>query len=132
MTSLTDSREGTILAVSGSLRRSSINSAVLRAAAAAARDCAVVVIDDSVRGLPHFDPDLETKPPEPVLRFRAACEGAVGVLLAVPEYTWATRLVQERAGLGCRKWLPVPQADDRSRRRRRAAARMPATHLTSC
>ena len=117
MTSPTDSREGTILAVSGSLRRSSIYSAVLRAAAAAARDCAVVVIDNSVRGLPHFDPDLETKPPEPVLRFRAACEGAVGVLLAGPEYPFrATRLVQEHAGLGCRKWLPVPQADDRSRR----------------
>jgi chromate reductase, NAD(P)H dehydrogenase (quinone) len=80
---------GTILAISGSLRRSSINSAVLRAAAvAAARDGAVVVIDDSVRELPHFDPDLETGPPEPVLRFRAACEEAAGVLLAVPEYTF--------------------------------------------
>jgi chromate reductase len=77
-----------ILAISGSLRRSSINSAVLRAAAAAARDGAVVVIDDSVRELPHFDPDLETGPPEPVLRFRAACEEAAGVLLAVPEYTF--------------------------------------------
>src|SRR6266516_967661 len=78
-----------ILAISGSLRRSSINCAVLRAAAsAAARDGAMVVIDDSVRGLPHFDPDLETEPPEPVLRFRAACEEAAGVLLAVPEYTF--------------------------------------------
>jgi chromate reductase len=87
---MTSARQsGTILAISGSLRRSSINSAVLRAAAAAAaRDGAVVVIDDSVRELPHFDPDLETGPPEPVLRFRAACAEAAGVLLAVPEYTF--------------------------------------------
>jgi chromate reductase, NAD(P)H dehydrogenase (quinone) len=78
-----------ILAISGSLRRSSINSAVLRAAAAAAaRDGTLVVIDDSMRELPHFDPDLEIEPPEPVLRFRAACEEAAGVLLAVPEYTF--------------------------------------------
>jgi chromate reductase len=78
-----------IVAISGSLRRSSINSAVLRAAAAAAaRDGVFVVVDDSVRGLSHFDPDLEIQPPPAVLRFRAALEGAAGVLLAVPEYTF--------------------------------------------
>jgi NAD(P)H-dependent FMN reductase len=79
----------TVLAISGSLRRSSINSAVLRAAAAAAaRDGVLVVVDDSVRELPHFDFDLELEPPESVLRFRSACEEAAGVLLAVPEYTF--------------------------------------------
>jgi chromate reductase, NAD(P)H dehydrogenase (quinone) len=55
-----------ILAISGSLRRSSINSAVLRAAAlAAARDGTMIDIDESVRQLPHFDPDLEGTPPPP-------------------------------------------------------------------
>jgi chromate reductase, NAD(P)H dehydrogenase (quinone) len=79
----------TIVAISGSLRRSSINSAVLRAAAAAAAgDGTRVVIDHSVRELPHFDPDLEIDPPDPVLRFRATCEEAAGILLAVPEYTF--------------------------------------------
>src|SRR6266536_720102 len=78
-----------ISALSGSLRRDSINTAVLRAAAAAAaRDGALVVVDDSVRELPHFDPDLEIEPTEAVLRFRAACEASAGVLLAVPEYTF--------------------------------------------
>jgi len=78
-----------ILAISGSLRRDSINTAALRAAAAAAaRDGVVVRIDDSPRALPHFDPDLELFPPEPVLRFRQACADATGVLLAVPEYTF--------------------------------------------
>ena len=78
-----------ILALSGSLNRSSINGAVLRAAAsAAARDGILVTVDDSVRELPHFDPALEEAPPDAVVRFRAACESAAGVLLAVPEYAF--------------------------------------------
>lgn len=78
-----------ILAISGSLRRSSINSAVLRAAATAAADEGMVVtIDDLVRELPHFDADLEAAPPRAVLGFRKACESASGVLLSVPEYAF--------------------------------------------
>ena len=78
-----------ILALSGSLNRNSINGAVLRAAASeAARDGILVTVDDSVRELPHFDPDLEKAPPDAVVRFRAACESAAGVLLAVPEYAF--------------------------------------------
>ena len=78
-----------ILAISGSLRRSSLNSAALRAAAdAAARSDLRVAIDDSIRALPHFDADLEHEPPETVRRFREACEGAGAVLLAVPEYAF--------------------------------------------
>jgi chromate reductase, NAD(P)H dehydrogenase (quinone) len=78
-----------ILAISGSLRRSSINTAALRAAASAASwDGIDVVVDDSVRHLPPFDPDLEATPPKAVLRFRATCEAAEGLLLAVPEYAF--------------------------------------------
>ena len=78
-----------ILAISGSLRRNSVNSAALRAAASSGgtgRDCR----HDRRRAeaLPHFDPDLELAPPELVVRFRAACESAAGVLLAVPEYAF--------------------------------------------
>jgi chromate reductase len=90
-TNATTSKEpGTaeILAISGSLKSGSVNSAVLRAAAAAARDGVAVTVDDSVRGLPHFDPDLEAAPPEPVCRFRARCESAAGILLSVPEYAF--------------------------------------------
>jgi NAD(P)H-dependent FMN reductase len=76
-----------ILAISGSLRRRSLNSAALRAAArAAARSGIHVAIDESVRRLPHFDPDLEARPPDVVNDFRNACEHADAVLLAVPEY----------------------------------------------
>lgn len=78
-----------ILAISGSLRRSSLNSAALRAvASAAARSGIPVAIDDSIRVLPHFDPDLEADPPNSVQRFRKACERADAVLLAVPEYAF--------------------------------------------
>jgi hypothetical protein len=76
-----------ILAIPGSLKRSSMNSAVLRATTLrAARDRVVVDIDDSVRQPPHFDPDLEGTPPDVVLRFRARCKSAAGRLFAVSEY----------------------------------------------
>jgi len=78
-----------ILAISGSLRRSSLNSAALRAAARAAAPTGLVVeLDDSVRSLPPFDPDREVVPPESVLRFRRTVDAADGLLLAVPEYTF--------------------------------------------
>jgi NAD(P)H-dependent FMN reductase len=78
-----------ILAVSGSLSASSINAAALRAAASvAARDGIRVTVADLVRALPHFDPALEDEPPEHVVRLRAACDAAAGVLLAVPEYAF--------------------------------------------
>ena len=37
----------------------------------------VVTIDASIRTLPQFDPDLESAPPDTVLRFCEACERAV-------------------------------------------------------
>jgi len=78
-----------ILAISGSLRHESRNSAALRAAAqAAAWDGVEVVVGDWVRRLPHFDPDLEAAPPATVTEFRSACEQASAVLLAVPEYAF--------------------------------------------
>jgi NAD(P)H-dependent FMN reductase len=117
--------------ISGSLRRNSINSAVLRAAAAAAsRDGAVVVIDDSVRELPHFDPDLETEPPEPVLRFRAAWRRP-------PESCWP--FPRTHSGFPARsrmRWTGLsgvaPSTASRSpcsTLPRRAAARMPREAL---
>jgi chromate reductase, NAD(P)H dehydrogenase (quinone) len=78
-----------ILAISGSLRRQSVNSAALRAAvAAAAQDGLTVALDDAPRRLPPFDPDLEPSAPYAVRRFRAASAAAGGVLFAVPEYTF--------------------------------------------
>jgi chromate reductase len=49
---------------------------------------AILAIDDSVRRLPAFDPDLEATPPDVAARFREACAAAPGVLIAVPEYAF--------------------------------------------
>jgi chromate reductase, NAD(P)H dehydrogenase (quinone) len=75
-----------IFAISGSLRRDSYNSAALRAAAEVASPRTVVAIDNTVRFLPQFNPDLERRPPRSVRRFRLACNAATAVLLSIPEY----------------------------------------------
>ena len=77
-----------ILAISGSLRTSSVNSAALRAAAAsaAANGIAIAIDGDSVRLLPPFDSDLEAERPPLVAAFDAACLAAPGLLISVPEY----------------------------------------------
>lgn len=58
-----------ILAIPGSLGRSSINAAALRAAAsAAARSGVVVTVDDSLRRLPHLQAVTRSAARKPVLR----------------------------------------------------------------
>jgi NAD(P)H-dependent FMN reductase len=76
-----------ILAVSGSLRSSSVNTAALRAAVAAGAAHGIAIdLSDAVRSLPHFDPDLEAALPDAVVRFDRACAEAAGLLISVPEY----------------------------------------------
>lgn len=75
-----------ILAISGSLRAASVNSAVLRAAAALAPSNVKIEICDRIGRLPHFNPDLDAAQPQAVLDFRAAIQAADGVLIACPEY----------------------------------------------
>jgi len=76
-----------ILAVSGSLRRESHNTQLLRAAVAAAPEGVEVVLWDGVRDLPLYDQDLDSEPlPEPVLRLREDWAAADAILFATPEY----------------------------------------------
>jgi len=76
-----------ILAVSGSLRRESHNTQLLRAAAAAAPEGVEVELWDGVRDLPLYDQDLESGPlPEPVRRLREDWAAADAILFATPEY----------------------------------------------
>src|SRR5450432_4339141 len=76
-----------ILAVSGSLRASSSNTALLRAAAALAPPGVAVTLYDGPGNLPHFNPDLdgETVPPA-VKDWRRSLQASDGVLFSVPEY----------------------------------------------
>ncbi len=78
-----------VLAVSGSLRRGSFNTALLRAASDIAPESMKIDIYP-IGDLPLFDADLEAAGnPEPVKRFRAALAEADALLLATPEYNWS-------------------------------------------
>jgi chromate reductase len=77
----------TILAISGSLRAQSTNTALLRAAALIAPPHIDIVLYEEMEQVPAFNPDLDVPPvPKPVERFRTALQEASVVLFSTPEY----------------------------------------------
>jgi chromate reductase len=76
-----------ILAISGSLRAVSSNTAVLRAAARLAPAGVDITIYDGIAGLPFFNPDIDGRQvPGAVAAFRALIGDADGILISSPEY----------------------------------------------
>jgi chromate reductase, NAD(P)H dehydrogenase (quinone) len=76
-----------ILAISGSLRVTSSNTAVLRAAARLAPTGVDIVLFDGIAGLPFFNPDFDGDLlPAPVAAFRTLVGEADGILISSPEY----------------------------------------------
>jgi NAD(P)H-dependent FMN reductase len=75
-----------ILALSGSLRAASINSALLRAAARLAPQNMVVTVLSGIGDLPLFNPDDEDCPPDTVMDLRSRVAEADALLFASPEY----------------------------------------------
>ena len=75
-----------ILAISGSLRRVSSNTALLRAAAALAPEGMEIVLYSGLGDLPHFNPDLEDAEPCQVTDLRVQVRLADGLLICSPEY----------------------------------------------
>jgi chromate reductase len=75
-----------ILGISGSLRRGSHNTRLLRAAGDALPPGADLVEWDGLRDLPAFDEDLESTPPPAVQDLLDAIEEADAILIATPEY----------------------------------------------
>ncbi len=76
-----------VLAVSGSLRRDSHNTQLLRVAAGAAPEGVEVELWDGIRDLPLYDQDLENDQlPESVRRLRDDWAAADAILFATPEY----------------------------------------------
>lgn len=76
-----------VLALSGSLRRDSYNTALLRAAAAAAPQGVEVELYEGLASLPPYDADSDLGAgPEPVQDLRDRIAAADALLVATPEY----------------------------------------------
>jgi chromate reductase, NAD(P)H dehydrogenase (quinone) len=87
-----------ILAISGSLRAGSGNTAVLRAAARLAPAGVEIALYDGIAGLPFFNPDLDgDRLPAAVAAFRASIGEADGILISSPEYARGVAGVMKNA-----------------------------------
>lgn len=75
-----------VLAVAGSLRAASINTAFCRAAARLAGDGLQLRLYDGLGTLPMFNPDFEPSPPPAVRDWREQVDRADALLIASPEY----------------------------------------------
>src|SRR5215211_1037478 len=78
-----------ILAISGSLRAASSNTAVLQALAALAPAGVTIAIYDQLAELPYFNPDLDREgdtPPASVAELRTQIGRAAGIVICSPEY----------------------------------------------
>ena len=76
-----------ILGIPGSLRATSSNAAILRAAARVAPAGMEITVYDGLATLPHFSPDLDVDPlPAPVQDLRARIAAADALMISCPEY----------------------------------------------
>jgi NAD(P)H-dependent FMN reductase len=76
-----------ILGIPGSLRTTSSNAAILRAAARVAPAGTELTVYDGLGSLPHFSPDLDVDPlPVPVQDLRARIAAADALMISSPEY----------------------------------------------
>lgn len=75
-----------ILAISGSLRAASLNSALLRAVAYLAPADIFIELYPTLGDLPLFNPDIEATDPPAVAHLRARIMAADALLIASPEY----------------------------------------------
>jgi len=78
-----------IVAISGSLRAASTNTALVRAAASLAPTGMEVTVYDGLGDLPHFSPELDgANAPAAVQGLRGLTGGANGILICTPEYAF--------------------------------------------
>lgn len=77
-----------LLGLAGSLRRASLNRALVRAVGEELPAGSTLTLFDGLASLPFFDPDDKTEPP-PVAAFKAALADADGLVIATPEYNYS-------------------------------------------
>jgi NAD(P)H-dependent FMN reductase len=98
-----------VLGISGSLRRGSYNTALLRAALRLMPEDSTLEVA-SIRGIPLYDGDVEAQGmPAAVTQLKEAIVAADGVLLVTPEYNNSIPGVFKNAI----DWLSRPPADAR-------------------
>lgn len=96
-----------LLGLSGSLRASSVNTALLHLAGGMAPAGVALEVAD-ISDFPLFSQDLEDRGmPHPVRRVREAMRAADGVLIATPEYNYSVPGVLKNA----LDWISRPQSD---------------------
>jgi chromate reductase len=79
-----------IFAIIGSASRNSANQKLVENFAHFTSGDFNVTIFDTLKNLPHFDPELSIDPtPESVLDFRKAIDNAHGILICTPEYIFS-------------------------------------------
>ena len=89
-----------ILAISGSLRAGSYNTALARAAAELAPDGVEIDVYDGLGLVPHYDEDLDQEgieTPATVAQLRRRIDEADALLLVTPEYNGSTTGVLKNA-----------------------------------
>jgi chromate reductase, NAD(P)H dehydrogenase (quinone) len=96
-----------VLAISGSLRRGSYSTGILRAVQADAPEGIAVELYDGLDRIPAFNQDLEHDPPEAVRELNALIEAADALLIATPEYNGSIPGVLKNA----LDWASRPQGE---------------------
>ena len=86
-----------VLGISGSLRRASYNSGLLRAAQEIAPERMEISIFD-IKDLPFYNGDVEAQgDPASVIALKSAIRDADAVLFATPEYNWGSSAALKNA-----------------------------------
>ena len=89
-----------VLAISGSLRAGSYNTALARAAAELAPDGIEIEVYEGLGLIPHYDEDLDqedVETPAPVAELRRRIDDADALLVVTPEYNGSTTGVLKNA-----------------------------------
>lgn len=93
-----------ILGISGSLRKGSYNSALLRAVKElSSTDAEIEIVD--IGGLPLFNQDNEKEPPQAVVELKEKIKAVDAVLFVSPEYNYSfSGVIKNAIDWGTRPW----------------------------